>query len=84
MINDTQDKEPSVPISLDEVGLTDFKTQVSITRGTKLYSYNTDVSVFVNLPSSKKGVHLSRFVESISEIKSFLRRSPLSIQTVSI
>jgi GTP cyclohydrolase-4 len=84
MKNDTQDQEPSVPISLDEVGLTDFKTQVSITRGTKLYSYNTDVSVFVNLPSSKKGVHLSRFVESISEILSSEIHKHYSLEKMSI
>ncbi|MHA2306278.1 MAG: GTP cyclohydrolase, FolE2/MptA family [Candidatus Hodarchaeales archaeon] len=84
MKNDTQDQEPSVPISLDEVGLTDFKTQVSITRGTKLYSYNTDVSVVINLPSSKKGVHMSRFVESISEILSSEIHTHHSLEKMSI
>lgn len=84
MINDTQDKEPSVPISLDEVGITDFKTQVSITRGTKLYTYNTDVSVVINLPSTKKGAHMSRFVESLSEILSSEIHTHYSLEKMSI
>jgi GTP cyclohydrolase-4 len=68
MEKETQDQPPSVPLSLDEVGLTDFKTQISVTRGTKIYRYITNVSVVINLPPSRKGVHMSRFVETISEI----------------
>lgn len=70
MEKETQDQSPVVSLSLDEVGLTDFQTQVSITRGTKVYHYQTTVSVVINLPPSRKGAHLSRFVESISEILS--------------
>jgi GTP cyclohydrolase FolE2 len=70
MKKDTQDQSPVVSLSLDEVGLTDFITQVSITRGTKVYRYQTTVSVVIDLPPSRKGAHLSRFVESISEILS--------------
>ncbi len=84
MKKETQDQAPSVPLSLDEVGLTDFKIQVSITRGTKVYCYNTNVSVVINLPSSKKGVHMSRFVESISEILSSEIHTHYSLEEMSI
>lgn len=67
MEKETQDQPPSIPLSLDEVGLTDFKTQISVTRGTKIYRYIMNVSVVINLPPSRKGVHMSRFVETISE-----------------
>lgn len=70
MQRETQEQEPSIQLSLEEVGITDFKTQITITRGTKIYRYTTNITVVINLSSSKKGVHMSRFIESISEILS--------------
>lgn len=84
MEKETQDQSPDVLLSLDEVGLTDFKTQVSITRGTKVYRYETTVSVVTNLPPYRKGVHLSRFVESISEILSSEIHIHYSLEEMSI
>ena len=51
---ETQEQTPAVQLSLDEVGITDFRTQISVTIGTKIYRYNTDISVVINLPPSKK------------------------------
>ena len=70
MQKETQEQEPSIHLSLEEVGITDFKGQITITRGTKIYRYTTNITVVINLSSSKKGVHMSRFIESISEILS--------------
>jgi GTP cyclohydrolase-4 len=81
---ETQEQRPAVQLSLDEVGITDFRTQISVTRGTKIYRYNTDISVVINLPPSKKGVHMSRFVESISEILSSKTESYFSLEEMSI
>lgn len=83
MEKETQDQSPVISLSLDEVGLTDFITQVSITRGTKVYRYQTTVSVVINLPPSRKGAHLSRFVESISEILSSEVRTHYSLEEMS-
>ncbi|MHA2243623.1 MAG: GTP cyclohydrolase, FolE2/MptA family [Candidatus Hodarchaeales archaeon] len=84
MEKETQDQFPEVLLSLDEVGLTDFKTQVSVTRGKKVYCYETTVSVVINLPPYRKGVHLSRFVESISEILSSEVHIHYSLEEMSI
>jgi GTP cyclohydrolase-4 len=67
---ETQDQIPDVQLSLDEVGIKDFKIQITVTRGTKIYRYTANVDVVINLSSTKKGVHMSRIVESISEILS--------------
>ncbi|MFW9902831.1 MAG: GTP cyclohydrolase, FolE2/MptA family [Candidatus Thorarchaeota archaeon] len=83
MEKETQDQFPDVSLSLDEVGLTDFVTQVSITRGTKVYRYQPTVSVVINLPPSRKGAHLSRFVESISEILSSEVHTHYSLEEMS-
>lgn len=84
MEKETQDQSPVVSLSLDEVGITDFQTQVSITRGTKIYRYQTTVRVVINLPPSRKGAHLSRFVESISEILTSEVHTHYSLEEMSI
>ncbi|MHA1974674.1 MAG: GTP cyclohydrolase I FolE2 [Candidatus Hodarchaeales archaeon] len=84
MNHNTQDQTPRVLISLDEVGVTDFHTQISITRGTRVYRYTTTVSVVINLPSSIKGAHLSRFVETISDVLSSEIHTHYSLEEMSI
>ncbi len=81
---ETQDQLPKIPLSLEEVGITDFKTQISITRGTRIYRYIADVSVVINLPSNRKGAHMSRFVETISEILSTEVNTHYSLEKMSI
>lgn len=66
---DTQDKQPQTPISLTRVGVTGVKKLLKIERGNKrpiilLPTFNA----FVDLPSTQKGVHMSRNPEAISEI----------------
>ena len=81
---ETQDQKPEIQLSLDEVGITDFRTQISITRGTKIYRYTTNITVVINLPQSKKGVHMSRIIESIAEILSTKTGSYYSLEEMSI
>ena len=81
---ETQDQPPNILLSLDEVGITDFRTQISISRGTKVYCYTTNITVVINLPPSKKGAHMSRFIESISEILSSKTDSFFSLEEMSI
>jgi GTP cyclohydrolase-4 len=81
---ETQDQKPEIQLSLDEVGITDFRTQISITRGTKIYRYTTNITVVINLPQFKKGVHMSRIIESIAEILSTKTGSFYSLEEMSI
>ena len=66
---DTQDKQPKAPISLTRVGVTGVKKLIKIKRDNQrpiilLPTFNA----FVDLPSTQKGVHMSRNPEAISEI----------------
>ncbi|RAP53098.1 MAG: GTP cyclohydrolase [Methanosphaera sp. rholeuAM270] len=66
---DTQDKKPKTPISLTKVGVTGVKKLLKINRDEKrpiilLPTFNA----FVDLPSTQKGVHMSRNPEAIAEI----------------
>ncbi|RAP49548.1 MAG: GTP cyclohydrolase, partial [Methanosphaera sp. rholeuAM74] len=66
---DTQNKLPQTPVSLTKVGVTGVKKLLKIERKDKrpiilLPTFNA----YVNLPSTQKGVHMSRNPEAISEI----------------
>lgn len=66
---DTQDKQPNAPISLTRVGVTGVKKLVKIQRDNKRpIILLPTFDAFVDLPSTQKGVHMSRNPEAISEI----------------
>lgn len=66
---DTQDKEPKTPISLTRVGVTGVKKLLKINRNNKRpIVLLPTFDAFVDLPSTQKGVHMSRNPEAISEI----------------
>lgn len=65
----TQDEKPSHELVLSEAGISNLKTLITITRNNgKSFRFVTNVDVTINLPAERKGVHMSRLVESISEI----------------
>ncbi|WP_455645323.1 GTP cyclohydrolase MptA [Methanosphaera sp.] len=66
---DTQDKQPNIPISLTRVGVTGVKKLLKIKREDKRpIVLLPTFDAFVDLPSTQKGVHMSRNPEAISEI----------------
>ena len=66
---DTQDKQPSIPISLTRVGVTGVKKLIKIKREDKRpIILIPTFDAFVDLPSTQQGVHMSRNPEAISEI----------------
>ncbi len=66
---DTQDKQPKAPISLTRVGVTGVKKLLKIQRDNKRpIILLPTFDAFVDLPSTQKGVHMSRNPEAISEI----------------
>ncbi|OLS25927.1 MAG: GTP cyclohydrolase MptA [Candidatus Heimdallarchaeota archaeon LC_3] len=65
----TQDEKPAHEILLSEAGISNLKTLITITRKNgKSFRFITNVDVTINLPAERKGAHMSRLVESISEI----------------
>ncbi|MCK9151504.1 GTP cyclohydrolase MptA [Methanobacterium alcaliphilum] len=66
---DTQDNIPSIPVHLTRVGVTGVKKLLKIERDEKrpiilLPTFNA----FVDLPSTQRGIHMSRNPEAISEV----------------
>ena len=66
---DTQDKQPNMPLSLTKVGVTGVKKLLKIKRDDKRpIILLPTFDAYVDLPSTQKGVHMSRNPEAISEI----------------
>lgn len=66
----TQDSKPNYQLYLDNVGVKNLKSFIRINKDDHHYKFITDVEIVVDLPSHLKGVHMSRLVESVTEILS--------------
>lgn len=64
---ETQDKSPDVREGLQKVGVKDLRTLVRIRKGGSNYKFVPRIDLTVDLSEKKKGVHLSRLVEAITE-----------------
>jgi GTP cyclohydrolase-4 len=71
---DTQDLTPKVREVIDRVGVAGLKAALKIsTKGGLEEHFLAEVDLFIDLDTERKGIHMSRLVESINEIIS--RRS---------
>ena len=69
MVFDTQNDEPRHKIRLDRVGVRNLKTFVIIERSGGLrHHFIPKVEIVIDLPADLKGVHMSRLVESMTEV----------------
>ncbi len=64
---DTQDSKPDVREDLERVGVTDLKTIVEIRWKGVMYRFVPKIEITISLKKDKKGVHMSRLIESIAE-----------------
>jgi len=67
MNRETQEYKPEVPQGLERVGITNLRTLVKTGFGGQIYKFVPTFDVFIDLPKDKKGIHMSRLVESLSE-----------------
>lgn len=67
MNRETQEYKPEVQEKLERVGVTNLRTLVMTGFGGHMYKFVPTFDVFIDLPKDKKGIHMSRLVESISE-----------------
>jgi GTP cyclohydrolase-4 len=65
---ETQDKNPDVALKLEKVGITNLKTLIKIVRDGREFRHIPTISIFMDLDKMKKGVHMSRLIESITEM----------------
>ena len=66
----TQDRLPRVREVIDRVGISGLRTALRLSNGGRETHFTTEIDLFIDLPEDRKGVHMSRLVESINEVVS--------------
>lgn len=65
---DVQAGKPTYTIPVSRVGVHGIKYPVRVKRGDREIDLLTEIDIFVNLPSTRKGADFSRKIEAINEI----------------
>ena len=66
--DDTQEDQPKVKEAIDKVGVEGIRTHVRIIRQKMEFSHLPIIDMNIDLPANKKGVHMSRLLETINEV----------------
>jgi len=66
-MTDMQDRSPRVRMGLKKVGITSLKIPIRTEWKGKDYRFSPHVEIAIDLPEDKKGVHMSRLIEAITE-----------------
>jgi len=70
---EVQEEEPEIALKVDEIGIKDVKRKILIDSPSGKTHFDTVLDLYVDLPKSQRGVHMSRnfevFQESIEEAK---------------
>jgi GTP cyclohydrolase IV len=74
---DVQNSHPFNGFRLTRVGVTGVKKPVKVRRESNVRTISCSIDVFVDLPSTQKGSHLSRNLEVISELVDRSVREPV-------
>jgi len=62
-----QDKKPEIKESLERVGITGLKSIVMTNWKNRKYNFVPEIELTLDLDKERKGIHMSRLVESIAE-----------------
>jgi GTP cyclohydrolase-4 len=72
----TQDLSPGIREPIDRVGVENVRTHLTITRNGIPFIHLPLVDVFIDLKKDKKGIHMSRLIETINEVVSKRKEDP--------
>ena len=70
MVVETQEEVPKIREPLRRVGITNLRSVAKINWKGRVYTFLPLFEVTIDLPAEKKGIHMSRLVESITEAMS--------------
>ncbi|ODS42667.1 MAG: GTP cyclohydrolase [Candidatus Altiarchaeales archaeon IMC4] len=65
---ETQEDMPEIGEALKRAGITNLRTLVKITHDSHRYKFVPNITITVDLTKDKKGVHMSRLIESVTEV----------------
>ena len=66
--SDTQEYIPNIKESIDKVGVEGIRSNIKIIRDNAEYSHIPIIDMNIDLPSDKKGIHMSRLPETLNEM----------------
>ena len=66
----TQDRLPKVRETIDRVGISGLRTSLKLSNSGMETSYTAEIDLFIDLDEERKGIHMSRLVESINDVVS--------------
>jgi len=66
-MTDMQDRMPAVEQGLEKVGIENLKTLVKTSYKGREYRFVPTISLAIDLPKDRKGAHMSRLIEAITE-----------------
>ncbi|MCL5067076.1 MAG: GTP cyclohydrolase I FolE2 [Thaumarchaeota archaeon] len=66
----TQDRTPKVKEIIDRVGVAGLRAVLRLNTGSGESVFLAEIDLFIDLDTEKKGIHMSRLVESINEVVS--------------
>ncbi|HYB03313.1 MAG TPA: GTP cyclohydrolase, FolE2/MptA family, partial [Nitrososphaerales archaeon] len=72
----TQDRLPRVKEVIDRVGISGLRTILKLSNAGGETHFAAEIDLFIDLPEDRKGIHMSRLVESINEVVSRSSRRP--------
>ncbi|MHB1868133.1 MAG: GTP cyclohydrolase, FolE2/MptA family [Nitrososphaerales archaeon] len=64
----TQDRQPKVKEIIDRVGISGLRTGLKLTTNSAETFFTAEIDLFIDLDTERKGIHMSRLVESINEV----------------
>jgi GTP cyclohydrolase-4 len=64
----TQDRLPNVRETIDRVGISGLKTGLKLSNRSGDTYFTAEIDLFIDLDEDRKGIHMSRLVESISDV----------------
>ncbi|EEB74205.1 GTP cyclohydrolase IV [Thermococcus sp. AM4] len=70
MTIETQEETPRIKEPLRRVGITNLRSVAKINWKGKVYTFLPLFEITIDLPAEKKGIHMSRLVESVTEAMS--------------
>lgn len=76
-MRDLHDTIPDISLKVSRVGIESLKISIRTLRKDGINILFPEVSIYVDLPSTKKGVHISRSAESVREVVDEVKQLPI-------
>lgn len=68
LARDVQSELPNIRVGLQRVGVTKLRKNIRLGRGTKLHILSAELSLYADIGSNQKGIHMSRLGHALDSV----------------